>query len=349
MRTWKSKARGLTLRHRGINVGATTTRGDASVAATSQRVQTSVVVPVHNEAKNIPTLVEELAETFREAAAAYRPWELIFVEDGSTDGTADLVDGLAAEHDHISAIHLRRSWGQSAALAAGFDAARGDYIVPMDGDLQNDPADIPALLAEIARGADCVSGWRRDRDDPWHKTIPSAIQTRLAKLTGPDINDFGCTLTAYRTAAIDELDLRGERHRYIPAQLHELGYDVTEVEVNHRPRVNGESRYGAGRLVRGFVDLLYHVFAVRFRTRPMHFFGGVGLFLFFVGGLLGGWLLLENYLLGEQLLPNLPQLVLAVALSMFGFGFLALGLVVELLMEIRYANDTEFRVERVVE
>jgi len=178
--------------------------------------------------------------------------------------------------------------------------------------------------------------------------VPSAIQTRLAKATGPDINDFGCTLTAYRAEALEALDLRGERHRYIPTQLHERGWDVTELEVNHRPRGAGKSRYGAGRLVRGMVDLLYHAFAVRYRSRPMHFFGGMGLLLFLAGVGLGGWLLVENYVLGASLMPNLPQLLLSVTLSMFGFGFFAVGLLTELVMEIRYRDETAYRVERIL-
>lgn len=311
---------------------------------------TSVVVPVHNERDNLSTLLNEIDRVFLSGdMERWRPYEVIFVEDGSDDGTAEWVDEAAEANENVTAIHLKRSYGQSAALAAGFDRAGGEIIVPMDGDLQNDPADIPALLERLENGADCVSGWRRDRHDPWHKTVPSAIQTRLAKLTGPDINDFGCTLTAYTAEAIADIDLRGERHRYLPAQLHELGYDVTEVEVNHRPRRHGESRYGMGRLVRGFVDLLYHAFAVRYRTRPMHFFGGLGLLIFATGLGLGSWLLFENYFLGAELLPNLPQLVLSVTLGMFGFGLLALGFVVELLMEIRYSEDTEYRVDRVVE
>lgn len=318
--------------------------------AKSERAKTSVVIPVYNEVENIPPLVEEISETLEsDTLADYRPYEIIFVEDGSDDGTEDLVDQLAFEFDEICAVHLKRSWGQSTALAAGIDEAAGDIIITMDGDRQNDPHDIPWLLAELADGADCVSGWRKDRNDPWHKTIPSAIQTRLAKATGPDINDFGCTLTAYRAEAIDEVDLRGERHRYIPAVLHDLGYEIREVEVNHRPREHGESRYGVGRLIRGFVDLLYHVFRVRYSTRPMHIFGGLGLLIFGLGIGLGMLLVGQRYLAGIALNTMLPKLLLSVSMTLFGFGMLAVGLVTELLTELLYADERPYRIDEVIE
>lgn len=308
------------------------------------------MLPTYNEAGNLEQLLSELRAAFSESGMEmFRPYEIIFVDGGSTDGTRDIIREAALD-DTVRAVFLRKKFGQSPALAAGFDAATGEFIVPMDADLQNDPADIPDLLDKlVVDGVDCVSGWRRDRDDPWHKTIPSAIQTRLAKLTGPDIEDFGCTLTAYRADALEDIDLHGEGHRYIPAKLHKLGYSVTEMEVNHRPRIHGQSRYGVGRLLRGFVDLFWHVFWVRWSSRPLHVFGGIGFGILGFGGLLGTWLLVENYLLGADLLPNLPQLLLSVGAVLFGLQVLVFGFVVEFLTTLYYRDNTEYRVEQTIE
>jgi len=306
------------------------------------------VVPVYNERANIPPLYEEIEAVFDGGLAGYSH-EVIWVEDGSDDGTAQLIDHMAANADHVRAIHLARNWGQSAALAAGFDESAGRIIVPMDGDLQNDPADIPALVAGIEDGADCVSGNRAERDDPWHKTIPSAVQTRLAKLTGPDIDDFGCTLTAYRAGALSDIDLYGEEHRYIPAQLHDRGYEITQLEVNHRPREHGESRYGVGRLVRGFVDLLFHWFWVRYSSKPMHIVGAPALALLGGGMLLGGHMAVLRLAFGEPLAPHLPRLVLVALLVLSGLLLLTLGVLAEMLTVLLYRDEREYRIERVVE
>jgi hypothetical protein len=222
-------------------------------------------------------------------------------------------------------------------------------VVPIDADLQNDAADIPRLLAELEAGADCVSGWCRDRSDPLRKTIPSRIQTELAKLTGPDIHDFGCTLTAYRASALRDVQLRGEQHRYIPAQLHAAGHEVREIEVNHRERHAGETKYGAGRLLRGFSDLLYHLFASRFRARPMHMFGAGGLLVTTLGLLLGGWLVAQRYLAGLVLGDALPRLLLAVTLTLFGVGMIGFGILTELLVELLYRQERPYRIARIHE
>lgn len=310
----------------------------------------SVVIPVHNEAGNIGKLFQELQDMAdSDNMVDWRPVEIIWIEDESTDGTEDLVDRLAMDHDFVRAIHLRKSWGQSAALAAGLEAAEGDVVVPMDGDLQNDPADIPRLLDELDRGYDCVSGRRADRDDPLSKRIPSRIQTTLAKTTGPDINDFGCTLKAYRAQALEALDLRGETHRYLPAQLYDKGYSVTEIEVNHRPREHGQSRYGIGRLIRGFVDLVFHWFWVRYGSRPMHLLGGAGFMLFGISGLLGLVSLGQRFLLGVPLQPRTPRLILIALLAVTGLQFIIFGFLSEMIIKLYYDDDTEYRIESVVE
>lgn len=309
-------------------------------------VDVSVVVPVHNEAGNLPPLTGEVDDVFRTHGLGN--YELLFVDDGSTDGTAALVDELARGHDEVRGIHLRRSFGQSAALAAGFDHARGDILVPMDGDLQNDPADIPRLVDRLEDGYDCVSGWRRERNDPLTKRIPSQIQTWLAMFTGPDIHDFGCTLKAYRAEAIEDIDLYGEGHRYIPSKLYDRGYAIDEIEVNHRERKNGESHYGVSRLVRGLVDLMFHWFWVRFSTRPLHFLGTAGILFMGAGGALGGLSLVQRFLLGVPLLPRTPRLILTVLLIVFGLQLFIFGVIAEMLTKLHYTSDEEYRVQRIV-
>lgn len=321
-----------------------TTRAQASVV-------TSVVLPTYNEVENLGPLVEELFETFeRVEMAAYRPFEVWVVDGGSDDGTRELIQQLQATNEEVKGLFLRRKFGQSPALAAGFDQAEGRFIVPMDADLQNDPADIPALLQKLERdNLDCVSGWRRDRNDPWHKTIPSRLQTHLAKLTGPDINDFGCTLKAYRREAINDVQVYGEGHRYIPAKLHKLGYSIGELEVNHRARKHGESRYGAGRLVRGFVDLLFHAFWVRYSSRPLHIFGAVGFLCMVLGGSIGAVSVVQRYLFGVALGPRTPRLILVVLLVTFGLQVLVFGVLAEILVKLYYSDKREYRLEREVE
>lgn len=310
----------------------------------------SVVVPVYNERENLPKLLNEIDNVFLDdSMSSYRPYEILFVEDESTDGTADWIDHCASANDNIRSIHLKRSWGQSAALAAGFDAARGDLIVPMDGDGQNDPRDIPALLEKLEEGYDCVSGNRADRHDPVTKTIPSAIQTRLAKATGPGINDFGCTLKAYRREAIEDIDLYGEGHRYIPAKLHDKGYSITEIDVNHRERKHGESRYGVGRLIRGFSDLVFHWFWVGFSSRPFHLFGGGGFLTLALGGVLGFYLIVQNYIGDVVLIKHLPELLLSVGMVLFGLLLVVFGVVLEFLTKIYYRDEPEYRIERIAD
>lgn len=308
-------------------------------------VAISVVIPVYNEEQNIKSLVQEI-----DGELDGYEYEVVWVEDSSTDGTVELVDNLASQKERHRAIHLSRQYGQSAALSAGFDAARNEIVVPMDGDGQNDPSDIPELVEWLLLGDwDCVSGRRADRQDPWHKTIPSAIQTRLAKLTGPDIHDFGCTLTAYRKEALDDIRVYGEGHRYIPAKLHDKGYSVTELEVNHRPREHGESRYGAGRLIRGFADLAFHWFWNGYSSRPFHLFGGAGFVIGFFGLVAGLWLTIAKYWLGQALGPNLPQLLLCVSMVLFGTLLVFFGVVLEYLGRIYYRDEREYRIDRVVE
>lgn len=315
---------------------------------TQADVVTSIVLPAYNEVGNLRPLIEEIVEVAEsEAMADYRPIEILLIDDGSSDGTVEVIRDLADEYDAVAGIFLRRNFGQSAALCAGFDTAAGDYVVPLDADGQNNPADIPRLLDRLEEGYDCVSGWRKDRDDPISKTIPSSIQTYLATFTGPDIHDFGCTLKAYRREAVDDLNLRGEGHRYIPAKLYDRGFKITELPVDHRPRKHGSTKYGTGRLVRGFVDLAFNIFWNKYSMRPMHLMGGLGLLLLAIGGLIGSHAVFMKYVLGDELLPHLPRLILAVALVIFGFQLLMFGVLAEMLTKIHYKGEAPYRIQSV--
>lgn len=315
-------------------------RGDAGIV-------TSIVTTTLNEGENVGPLLAEIFEVMgSNDMREYRPFEVIVVDDGSTDGTRDVVEDWIENTTEVKAVYNRRAFGQSPALKAGIDRSNGEIVITMDADLQNDPHDIPALLDRLEGGYDCVNGWRKDRHDPWHKTIPSAIQTPLAKLTGPDINDFGCTLAAYNGDAIRDIDLYGEGHRYIPSRLHKLGYRVTEQVVNHRAREYGESRYGVGRLIRGFLDLAFHVYWYRYSSRPGHLFGAVGLILMTIGGAVGGHAVAMRLVFGSPLLEHLPRLVIVGGMVLFGLQLVLFGLVAEFITKLYYREEDEYRVER---
>jgi len=330
--------------------GMTTTqhgRRNHDPAGAGDSIRTTVVLPAYNEVGNLDSVVEEIRAVFA-GTSEYRPYEIVIVDDGSTDGTGDLLSNLVEAYPEVVGVFLARNFGQSAALKSGFDHAAGEFIVPMDADGQNDPVDIPDLLETLEEGYDCVSGWRRDREDPFRKTVPSAIQTKLARLTGPDIHDFGCTLKAYRAEALREVGLYGEGHRYIPAKLYDRGYRITERPVNHRPRTAGRTKYGTRRLLKGFVDLLFHVFWNRFSTRPVHFLGGLGVLAFLVGSLIGVHAVVVKYALGRSLAPEmLPRLILTVALVLFGVMLIMFGFLAEMIAKLHYRERTPYRVARI--
>lgn len=309
----------------------------------------SVVIPAYNEVDNVEQLSEELLTVLTERCEDYPSFEIVFVDDGSTDGTYEQLERLAQEYTSIRLIGLRRNFGQSAALAAGIDRVRGDTIITMDADLQNDPADIPRLLEKFEEGFDCVSGWRKERNDSLSKRIPSNIQTYLAWLTGPPIHDYGCTLKVYDCDAIQDINLYGETHRYIPAKLYQKGYRITEIPVNHRPRRHGETKYGPWRLVKGFLDLTYNAFWTRFATRPLHFLGSIGLLSMGTGGIIGLHAVIIKYAFGVPLNPRTPRLILAVGLVLFGFQLLMFGFLAEMITTIYYKEDEPYRVESIVE
>lgn len=328
---------------------------EVAVEGTSQTgLRTSVVLPAYNERGNIEPLIDEIRAVLTDHER-YSPYEIVVVDDGSTDGTRTVIRDLANAYDEVVGVLLSRNFGQSAALNAGIRRASGEYIVTIDADRQNDPRDIPGLLDVLVDGDeeapayDCVSGWRRDRNDPISKTLPSNIQTRMARWTGPDIHDFGCTLKAYRADGLKSLNLYGEGHRYIPAQLYHRGYRITERPVNHRPRTEGTSKYGAKRLVKGFVDLLFHMFWNHYSTRPVHLLGGVGLLSFGAGTLIGLHAVLMKYAFGVELLPNLPRLILTVALVLFGIILIMFGFLAEMVTKLHYDDTEPYRIETIIE
>lgn len=288
----------------------------------------SVVIPVKNEAPSLVELHREFTETLTRWG---RPYELIVVDDGSTDNSFDILARLQAGDPHLRVIRLRRNFGQTAAFAAGFDHARGRLIVTADGDLQNDPRDIPAMVDMIERGHDIVCGWRKDRKDRFlSRRLPSMLANGLiSAVTGVHLHDYGCSLKVFRAEVVRPMKLYGEMHRFLPAIASEQGVSIVETVVNHRPREHGESNYGIGRSIRVVLDLLTVKFLLSYSTRPLQIFGFIGFVMCVAGTLISGWLAVER-LMGEASLANRPLLLLGILLISTGFQSVTLGLLAEL-------------------
>jgi glycosyltransferase involved in cell wall biosynthesis len=287
----------------------------------------SVVVPVHDEERSVGLLYEELQAALEPLG---EPWEAVFVDDGSTDGSFGALTRLHAAAANVRVVRLRRNFGKSAALAAGFAVAEGDTVVTIDGDLQDDPAEIPRLLAKLDEGFDLVSGWKTKRRDPWRRRLLSRIfNTVTSRVSGLRLHDMNCGLKAYRAEVVRGLRIYGELHRFLPVLAHYRGYRVAELPVNHRPRVHGRTNYGMERYVRGFLDLLTVSFMGRYRHRPLHLFGGLGLLL----GALGTTILVYLTVLKAtgQAIGHRPLLTLGVLLVVVGLQFFSLGLISELI------------------
>lgn len=298
------------------------------------RMSISIIIPVCNEEENIPDLVRSLTAALAEIETEY---EVIFIDDGSTDNTFTVLKGIHKEEDCIKIIRFRRNFGQTAAISAGFDYSHGDVIITMDGDLQNDPEDILVLLKKINEGYDVVSGWRVERKDPFFtKKLPSKISNWLAsKLTGVELHDFGCTLKAFRREVVDQVNLYGEMHRYIPALASWSGISIAEVKVRHHPRQYGRSKYGIARLMRGMLDLITITFLLSYSTKPMQLFGIPGILSFFAGFVIGAYLTIGKLFYGLSLADR-PLLLLAVLLIFLGFQFITMGLLGELITRTYY-------------
>ena len=287
----------------------------------------SVVVPVHNEERSVAFLYDELA-------AALEPlgleWEAVFVDDGSTDGSFGALTRLHDAADNVRVVRLRRNFGKAAALVAGFDQAQGETIVTLDGDLQDDPAEIPRLLAKLDEGFDLVTGWKRERRDPLTRRLLSRIFNAVtSRFSGVRLHDMNCGLKAYRAEVVRGLRIYGELHRFVPVLAHYRGYRIAELPVNHRPREHGRSRYGPERYLRGFLDLLTVSFIGRYRYRPLHLFGGLGLVL--GAGGLAILVYLTVLKLGGHAIGERPLLTLGVLLVVVGLQFFSLGLISEMI------------------
>lgn len=287
----------------------------------------SVVVPVYNEERTVTLLFEELQAALDPLE---RPWEAVFVDDGSSDGSFAALTRLHARHDNVRVVRLRRNFGKAAALGAGFAHASGEIVVTIDGDLQDDPAEIPRLLVKLEEGFDLVSGWKARRRDPLARRLLSRVFNTVVRLvSGVRLHDMNCGLKAYRADVVRRLPLYGELHRFLPVLAHQRGYRIAELSVNHRPRAHGRSRYGIERYLRGFLDLLTVSFIGRYRHRPLHLFGGLGLVL----GLLGAGTLVYLTALKVQghAIGGRPLLILGVLLVVVGMQFLSLGLISEMI------------------
>jgi glycosyltransferase involved in cell wall biosynthesis len=289
----------------------------------------SLVVPVYNEVENLTLLYERIREVLEPTGWAY---ELILVDDGSSDGSENLLADLHAKDPRTKVIRFRRNFGQTAALAAGFDYAHGDIIVSLDGDMQNDPVDIPKLVAKLNEGYDLVNGWRVNRQDPFlHRRLPSQIANWIIGLTTQvKIHDYGCTLKAFRRDVVKNLKLYGEMHRFIPALVGDLGAKITEMPVAHHPRKRGTSKYGLARTLWVILDLLTVRFLSRYATRPSHLFGFVGLLSFLLGSAITTVLGIERIFFGLRLSER-PLLWLGILLIVVGVQFVTTGLLAEML------------------
>jgi glycosyltransferase involved in cell wall biosynthesis len=308
----------------------------AAVVASASVPELSIVVPLFNEEESLVQLVEKLLAALRPLG---RSFELVLVDDGSSDGTAAGLRQLASTTPALVAVLLRRNYGQTAAMAAGFDASRGRVIITLDGDLQNDPADIPVLLEQLEQGYDLVSGWRHQRqDNAVSRLLPSKLANRLiASVTGVRLHDYGCSLKAYRRELVEDMNLYGELHRFLPALAFIEGARISEVKVNHKARQYGQSKYGIDRTFRVLMDLLTVWFMKRFLTRPMYVFGFGGLCAIGVGVLLSAWLLFEK--LGGADIGNRPLLLVAVLALISGVQLFCFGLLAELQMRTYHESQ----------
>lgn len=308
----------------------------------------SVVVPLKNEVESLTQLVRQIAQTMQGQGYSY---EIIAVDDGSQDGTTDLLKQLAQDRTDLAAVILRRNYGQTAAMAAGFNQARFPIIVTLDGDLQNDPTDIPLLIGKLAEGYDMVSGWRKARqDDALTRLLPSKIANWLiGRVTGVTLHDYGCSLKAYRAELVADLNLYGELHRFLPALAAIEGARICEIPVNHHARQFGKSKYGLGRTFRVLMDLLTIYFIKRFLTRPMHVFGWFGLLAIIMGVGLGLYLSALKLIWGVSI-GDRPLLTLAVVLFLAGLQSFSFGLLAEMSMRTYHESQGRqiYRVREVV-
>ncbi|OGI21053.1 MAG: glycosyl transferase [Candidatus Melainabacteria bacterium RIFOXYA12_FULL_32_12] len=306
---------------------------------TTEKVDLSIVIPVFNEAESIRVLAESLLKVLENLN---RKFEIIFIDDGSTDGSHLILKTLSEEISTIKAVRFRRNFGQTAAMAAGFDYASGGIIITLDGDLQNDPADIPRIIAKFEEGYDVVSGWRKNRQDDFiTRKIPSMLANMLiSKMTGTYLHDYGCSLKAYRAEIAKELSLYGELHRFIPALASIEGASISEIPVLHHARKSGKSKYNIFRTFKVILDLLTVVFLKKFMTRPLHIFGRIGLFSFITGLAICLHLAFDKIIYSTNI-GNRPLLLLGVLLILTGFQLISTGIIAEIQIRTYYESQNK--------
>lgn len=300
------------------------------------RESVSIIIPVYNEEESLPYLYRKLKPVMDGLKS---PYEIIFVDDGSSDSTVKILEEMQKNDGKVVVISFRRNFGQTAAIAAGFDYSKGDVVITMDADLQNDPGDIPLLLEKI-EGSDVVSGWRKERRDAFFsRRLPSIVANGLISyVTGVRLHDYGCTLKAYRKEVIKNIKLYGEMHRFIPAIASWVGAKITEVETRHSPRLYGKSKYGISRTIRVILDLITVKFLQSFSTRPIHAFGPPGLLMGGAGSLLALYLLFEKFIRGKSI-GTRPLLLLSVLLMILGVQLIVMGLLGEMLARVYHESQ----------
>jgi glycosyltransferase involved in cell wall biosynthesis len=300
------------------------------------------VIPAYEEAESLPELADRIRAACEEAGFTFRVW---IVDDGSRDDTWAVVRSLHEDDPRFAGLRFRRNYGKSAALAVGFDRVQGTYVVTMDADLQDDPAEIPGLIDTLKEGHDLVSGWKKDRKDPLRKTIPSRFFNWVTRrISGLPLHDFNCGLKAYRREVVKSVDVYGELHRYIPVLAKWAGYDrVTERPVRHHPRKYGETKFGVERFIQGFLDLITVIFLTRFAVRPMHFFGGLGTLTFTAGVGINLWLTIDKLVFGHPI-GDRPLLLLGLLLILFGAQLFTTGLLGEMVIQPRMEDPDTYEV-----
>jgi len=304
----------------------------------THQFELSVVIPVYNEEDSIQRLYEEITE----AVCGVESYEIIFVDDGSTDGSPSLLGNIQQHDRRVRIIRFRGNFGQTAALSAGIEHSRGRIIVPLDADGQNDPGDIPRLIEELEKGYDIVSGWRKKRQDTFlTRRLPSMIANKLiSKITGVKLHDFGCTLKAYRSESIKEINLYGEMHRFIPVLANWSGEKVAEIEVNHRARTTGKTKYGLNRTFKVLLDLITIKFLMSFSTKPIYVFGGLGVLSFFGAFISGLVVFYQKFISAQHLSMNRnPLLFLAALLITTAVQFILMGLLAEILVRTYHESQ----------
>lgn len=299
------------------------------------KIKISIVIPYYNEAENVDEGIAEITRVINDNSLSA---EIIAVNDGSTDGTSEFLKSLAEKNRLLKVLVFSSNFGQSAALAAGFDMARGDIIVTIDGDRQNNPSDIPNLLGKMEEGFDVVSGWRVKRKDGlFLRKIPSCLANFLiSAITGVRLHDYGCTLKAYRKSLLEHVRLYGELHRFLPALCRQAGARIAEINVDHRARLGGRSKYNIMRTFRVILDLITVKYFLTYSSRPMHVFGGMGLIFITAGFFMGLQLTIVHFVVGHDVSTKVPSIILLALLMIFGFQLVIFGLLAEIIIKTAF-------------